>query len=98
MKFIVEIPDDIVQWANAEGVNRQMIAKFIREELQAVGTRYGHSPELGRAKFPGQGDSHDWRAWILNMLHVRCNTRAMPKPKPKKKQKGRFPDEMFENG
>ncbi len=95
MKFTVEIPDDIVQWANAEGVNRQMIAKFIREELQNVGTRYGHSPDLGRAKFPGQGDSHDWRAWILNELHVRCNTRAMPKPKKKKKQSGRFPEEMF---
>jgi hypothetical protein len=95
MKFTVEIPDDVIQWANAEGVNRQMIAKFIREELQSVGTRYGHSPDLGRAKFPGQGDSHDWRAWILNALHVRCNTAAMPKAKEKKKQRGRFPEEMF---
>ena len=95
MKFIVEIPDDIVQWANAEGVNRQMIAKFMREELQQAGTRHGHAPSLGRPKFPGQGDSHDWRAWILNEIHVRCNRSAMPKPKKRKKQSGRFPDEMF---
>jgi hypothetical protein len=95
MKFTVEIPDDIVQWANAEGVNRQMIAKFIREELQNVGTRYGQSPDLGRPKFPGQGDSHDWRAWILNALHVRCNTKASPQPPKKKKTRGRFPEEMF---
>ena len=95
MKFTVEIPDDIVQWANAEGVNRQMIAKFMREELQLVGTRYGHSPELGRPKFPGQGDSHDWRAWILNELRVRCNTQPLPKRKKKKNVDSRFPDEMF---
>ena len=99
MKFTVEIPDDVFQWANAEGVNRQMVAKFIREELQLVGTRYGHSPELGRGKEPGQGDSHDWRAWILNLIHVRCNTKASPKPKKKKrKTRGRFPEEMFTNG
>lgn len=95
MKFIVEIPDDIIQWANAEGVNRQMIAKFMREELQKVGTRYGHSPELNRAKIPGQGDSHDWRAWILNLIKVRCNTAAMPRAKKKKQRDSRFPDEMF---
>ncbi len=95
MKFTVEIPDDIIQWANGEGVNRQMIAKFMREELQDVGTRYGHSPDLGRPKFPGQGDSKDWRAWILNMIRVRCNTSAMPKPKKKRNNRGRFPDEMF---
>jgi len=95
MKFTVEIPDDVIQWANAEGVNRQMIAKFMREELLDIGTRYGHSPDLGRPKFPGQGDSHDWRAWILNMVHVRCNTAASPQPVKKKKQSGRFPDEMF---
>jgi hypothetical protein len=95
MRFIVEIPDDVIQWANAEGINRQQIAKFIRDELEAVGTRYGHAPELGRPKFPGQGDSQDWRAWILNAVHVRCNTAASPKPKPKKKARGRFPEEMF---
>ena len=94
MKFTVEIPDDIIQWANGEGVHRNMLATFIREELQDVGTRYGQSPDLGRTKFPGQRDSKDWRAWILNMIHVRCNTSAMPKPN-KKKQSGRFPDEMF---
>ena len=95
MKFIVEIPDDVIQWANAEGLNRQTIAKFIREELEQIGTRYGHSPELGRAKFPGQGDSHDWRAWICNIVKVRCTPAASPKPKPKRKQRGKFPEEMF---
>ncbi len=72
MKFVVEIPDDIIQWANAEGVNRQMIAKFMREELQAVGSRHGHSPELNRAKIPGE--SHEWRAWIFELVRVRCQT------------------------
>lgn len=96
MKFTVEIPDDVIAWANAEGVNRQMIAKFIREELHLVGTRYGHSPELGREKVPGQGDSHDWRAWILNLVKVRCNTKATPKFKRKgTKTRGKFPEEMF---
>ncbi|KPL28073.1 MAG: hypothetical protein AMJ72_05375 [Acidithiobacillales bacterium SM1_46] len=70
MKFTVEIPDDIVQWAQAEGVNRQMIAKFMREELQLVGTRHGHTPDLQRVKLPGQ--SHEWRAWIFNLVKVRC--------------------------
>lgn len=72
MRFIVEIPDDIVQWAQAEGVNRQMIAKFMREELHMVGSRHGHSPELNRAKEPGE--SHEWRAWIFNLVRVRCQT------------------------
>ncbi len=76
MKFTVEIPDDIVQWANAEGVNRQMIAKFMREELQLIGTRHGHSPELGRGKYPG--DDHEWRAWIFNLIRVRCTTSPTP--------------------
>lgn len=70
MKFIVEIPDDTVQWANAEAVNRQQIAKFMREELQAIGTRHGHSPELNRAQIPGQ--SHNWRGFIFNEARVRC--------------------------
>ena len=70
MKFTVEIPDDIVQWANAEAVNRQTIAKFMREELEMVGSRHGHSPELGRGKFPGE--DHEWRAWIFNVIKVRC--------------------------
>ena len=97
MKLIVEIPDDVIQWANAEGINRQQIAKFMREELEQVGTRYGHAPELGRPKFPGQGDSQDWRAWILNIVKVRCTPKALPTP-PKKKSRGRWPEEIFENG
>lgn len=70
MKFTVEIPDDTVQWAQAEGVNRQMIAKFMREELRAVSSRFGHSPELNRLQIPGQ--SHDWRGFIFNEARVRC--------------------------
>lgn len=69
MKFTVEIPDDTVEWANAEGVNRQTIAKFMREELQLVSSRWGHSPELNRSKLPGQ--SHEWRGFIFNEARVR---------------------------
>ena len=76
MKFIVEIPDDVVQWANAEAVNRQMIAKFLREELQQVGSRYGHSPELGRPQVPGR--SHEWRAFIFNFVRVIAQKKATP--------------------
>ena len=72
MKFIVEIPDDIVQWAQAEGINRQTIAKFMREELQLVSSRWGHSPELKRPKIPGQ--SHEWRGFIFNEARVRIPT------------------------
>ena len=72
MKFTVEIPDDVLQWAHAEGVNRQTVAKFMREELHRVGSRYGHSPDLGRDKSPGE--SHEWRAWVLNEVRVRCQT------------------------
>jgi len=68
MRFIVEIPDDTVQWANAEAVNRQMIAKFMREELRAVASRFGHSPELHRPQIPGQ--SHEWRGFIFNEARV----------------------------
>ena len=74
MKFTVEIPDDTVQWAQAEGVNRQMIAKFMREELHMVGPRHGHSPELNRAQIPGQ--SHEWRGFILNEVRVACTVRS----------------------
>ena len=77
MKFTVEIPDDTVQWANAEGVNRQTIAKFMREELQLVSSRWGHSPELKRPKIPGQ--SHEWRGFIFNEARVLCPRVEIPK-------------------
>lgn len=73
MKFTVEIPDDDVEWANAEGVNRQTIAKFMREELQKVGLRHGHSPELGRPQIAGR--SHNWWAFIFNHARVLVPTR-----------------------
>ena len=76
MKFIVDIPDDVVQWANAEAVNRQMIAKFMLEELQSVGSRYGHSPELGRPQIPGR--SHEWRAFIFNYVRVIAQKKPTP--------------------
>lgn len=69
MRFTVEIPDDVVGWAHAEGVNRQMMAKFIREELKKVGTRHGGIPQL---RDVGPGKSHDWRAWLLNDIKVRA--------------------------
>lgn len=68
MKFTVDIPDDTVQWAQAEGVNRQTIAKFMREELRMVSSRFGHSPELNRPQLPGQ--SHEWRGFIFNEARV----------------------------
>ena len=68
MKFTVEIPDDVVDWANAEGINRQEIAKFMREELKAVGTRWGHTPSLGRPQIAGQ--SRNWRGFIFNNVRV----------------------------
>ena len=68
MKFTVEIPEDDLEWAQAEGINRQTIAKFMREELQAIGTRYGHSPELGKPQIPGR--SHEWRGFIFNRVRV----------------------------
>jgi hypothetical protein len=73
MKLTVEIPDDTVQWANAEGVNRQMIAKFMREELRSVSSRWGHSPTLNRAQVPGE--SHEWRGFIFNEARVLVPTR-----------------------
>ena len=76
MKFIVEIPDDTIQWAHAEGVNRQSIAKFMREELKLASSRHGHSPELNRAKLPGQ--SHEWRGFIFNEARVRCPRVSFP--------------------
>lgn len=76
MKFIVELPDDTVQWAHAEGVNRQTIAKFMREELQMVSSRFGHSPDLNRAQIPGQ--SHEWRGFIFNEARVRCPRITIP--------------------
>lgn len=77
MKFTVEIPDDILQWANAEGVNRQMIAKFMREELRMVSSRHGHSPTLNRAQVPGE--SHEWRGFIFNEVRVRVTTKVIDK-------------------
>ena len=67
MKFIVEIPDSDVSWANCEAVNRQMIAKFMREELQRVGHRYGGISDLHDV---GPGISHEWRGWIFNRVRV----------------------------
>ena len=67
MKFIVEIPDEDVSWANCEAVNRQMIAKFMREELQKVGHRFGGIPQLHDV---GPGRSHEWRGWIFNRVRV----------------------------
>jgi len=75
MKFTVEIPDDTVQWANAEGVNRQTIAKFMREELRMVSSRHGHSPTLNRAQVPGE--SHEWRGFIFNEVRVRVTTKVI---------------------
>ncbi len=77
MKFTVELPDDIVQWANAEGVNRQMIAKFMREELRMVSSRHGHSPTLNRAQVPGE--SHEWRGFIFNEVRVRVTAKGINK-------------------
>lgn len=77
MKFTVEIPDDVMQWANAEGVNRQMVAKFMREELHKVGSRWGHSPQLNRAQIPGQ--SHEWRGFIFNEARVFASTKGSAK-------------------
>ena len=75
MKFTVEIPDDTMQWASAEGVNRQRIAKFMREELQAVSSRWGHSPTLNREQVPGE--SHEWRGFIFNEVRVRVTTKVI---------------------
>lgn len=77
MKFTVEIPDDTLQWASAEGVNRQMIAKFMREELRMVSSRHGHSPTLNRAQVPGE--SHEWRGFIFNEVRVRVTTKVIDK-------------------
>ena len=77
MKFTVEIPDDIVQWAHAEGVNRQMIAKFMREELRMISSRHGHSPTLNREQVPGE--SHEWRGFIFNEVRVRVTTKGINK-------------------
>lgn len=76
LKFTVDIPDDVVQWANAEAVNRQMIAKFLREELRRVGTRYGHNPELGKPQTPGE--SHEWRGFIFNSVRVIAQKKSTP--------------------
>jgi hypothetical protein len=76
MKFTVEIPDDTFSWANAEAVNRQTVAKFMREELRKIGSRYGHSPELGRPQVPGR--SHEWRAFIFNEARVLAQKSKQP--------------------
>jgi hypothetical protein len=68
VKIVIEIPDDVVEWAHAEGVNRQMIGKFLREEILQIGRRYGDIPELGRRQHPGE--SHEWRAWIFNYARI----------------------------
>lgn len=68
MKIVIEVPDETIEWAHAEGVNRQMIAKFLRDEVQGIGRRFGHVPELGRHQRPGE--SHEWRAWIFNQVGV----------------------------
>ena len=76
MKFTVDLPDDTVQWAQAEGINRQTIAKFMREELQSVSSRWGHSPTLNRAQVPGE--SHEWRGFIFNEARVLVPTKITP--------------------
>jgi len=76
MKFTVEIPDDTVEWAQAEGVNRQTIAKFMREELQMIGSRFGHAPQLKRPQIPGK--SHNWHGFIFNEARVRCPKIQLP--------------------
>jgi len=76
MKFTVEIPDDTVEWAQAEGINRQTLAKFMREELQMIGSRHGHAPQLKRQQIPGQ--SHDWRGFIFNEARVICQKLKIP--------------------
>ena len=80
MRFYVEVPDDILRWAFGEGNNRQSIAKFMREELQNVGRRYGQLPELDRAKTPGQ--SHEWRAFIFNDVMVAAETKIAKQKAP----------------
>jgi len=37
MDFIVSIPEDVWEELNGEGVNRQTVGKFIKDELQACG-------------------------------------------------------------
>jgi hypothetical protein len=78
VKFTVEIPDDTVGWAQAEAANRQVIAKFMREELEKVGRLYGHVPELGKTQRPGE--SHEWRAFIFNSVKVTAEPRVKKKP------------------
>ena len=63
MKFTVEIPDRTFMRANAEGVNRQMVAKFLREELEQVCFRYG----FGRDR---KANPHEWRAFIFRQVKV----------------------------
>lgn len=75
MKFIVEVPDDVFEWAKAEGVNRQMVAKFMREELRNVGTRYGGITDLYEV---GPGYSHEWRGWIFDDVRVVAQKSASP--------------------
>ena len=87
MKFVVDIPDDTFDWAKAEGVNRQTVAKFMREELRMIGSRHGHSPELKRAQIPGQ--SHEWRGFIFNEARVLCPRVEISKPKLDKVSNGR---------
>jgi len=57
MKFIVNVPDKDFEHANWEGVNRQMIAAFIREELQGCGG--GYHPD-------------DWKWGVLRHVTVKA--------------------------
>ncbi len=75
MKFTVEIPDEDVVWANAEAVNRQEIAKFMREELQSIGNRFGGVAEIREI---GPGISHEWRGWIFNRARVFAQKKEKP--------------------
>lgn len=56
MRFIVDIPEKDIDHVNWEGVNRQSIAKFIREELRACGGQF----------FP-----LDWRRSLLDRVEVK---------------------------
>jgi len=55
IEFVVRIPRGIMTQINAEGINRQTIAKFIRTELKSCG---------------GQFEPDDWRQWALKRVTV----------------------------
>lgn len=62
MQFLVEIPDTLIRRAQEQAVNRQMIAKFIREELQSCGGQFTGNPL----------DPDDWRQFITLKVKVKA--------------------------